>query len=210
MKRTGNNNKKKGQQVVKHSMVIVEIPNWKSEPILSRKMRFKALSAISGAAITWPELASAVTGVIATAATTSVHVAVAIRIRRVDIYFSATAAGTITEAIIDWDADTGVSVYSPNSSTEATTASIADIKHLSCVPPANSQASMWQYVATAATSLKLSVPASAVVDITVDYVFNDSDSAIAGPALSGATLGTIYHKQPDTNLSVMGNLNTIA
>jgi hypothetical protein len=127
----------------------------------------------------------------------------------VDIYFTATAAGTFTESIIDWVSQTS-GFSNPSSSVEMANTSTAEFKHLRANPPKDSIALMWHESDDNTSILKLTAPVSSIVDITMEYVMNDSDALVVGPTLSGATLGTIYHKQPTANMSVVGNLNTIA
>ncbi len=191
-------------------MVVAAIPQWFSEPIQTRQCRWKATSGFSNAAYSGREIAQAVVGMFATAATTSYHLARALRIKCIDIYFVATALGTITEVVVDWAVSTGVLVYTPNSSIERATTSTAEMQHLRAVPPVGSLSSMWQEADSTTDLVTLTLPVSAILDFTVEYVLNDSDAAMLTTNPSGATAGTIYHRQLDANLAVMGNPNTIA
>jgi hypothetical protein len=83
--------------------------------------------------------------------------------------------------------------------------------HLAAVPPKKSLSGEWLECNSTTDIVSLSCPVSGILEIWVDYVLNDSDAAVAtSPALSGATVGTIYHRQINADASVLGNLNTIA
>lgn len=185
-------------------------PMWRSEPVRSKTSRFKVNSALSNDTFTVEDLVASVVGIYATGSTTSNHLCVAMRLRKIKLWFTATSVGANTEAIIDWNVSTNESLYSPNSSISRSTMSSAEYAYLCASPPKDSLADLWQRSTTTFTLVSLSAPAGAIIDITVDYVLNDSDAAISGPALSGATSGTIYHKQPNADANIVGNLNTIA
>ena len=172
-------------------------------------MRFHVTSAISAVTFSPEDICSGVVGVFATAATTSAHLARSMRMKKIKIYFNATAVGTYTEAIVDWASNGTLDIYSPNSSVEKATMSSADMCVLVARPPAGSYASMWLQPDVTTALLTLTLPAGAIVDYTLQYVLNDSDALLVGPAIIGATLGTIYHSTIG-NSTVSGALNSIS
>ena len=182
-------------------------PQWKSEPILTKTLRAHATSALSAVSISPESIVSNVVGLIAVTSTTSAHLARSMRLKKIKVYFNATAVGTYTEAIVDWASDGTMDIYSPNSSVEKATMSSADMCVLVSKPPPGSYASMWLQSDVNTALVTLTIPAGAVVDITVDYVVNDSDAVLNGPAIIGATVGTIYHLTV-SNLVASGALNT--
>lgn len=189
---------------------IVSLPKWLPEPIYTRTMRFKVNGTLSNDTFTYEDVAAGVVGIIALTASTSAHIARAIRIRRIQVWFLATAVGTHTEGILDWDADVAQDIYSPETSQSVSTMSTAGYAHLSVVPPKNANQNMWHLASSADDVITMSLPAGALIEITVDYVMNDSEANLTGPAVSGATVGLMYHKQINADASVIGNLNTIA
>jgi hypothetical protein len=199
------------KRVANRNPQLQAIPAWMAEPVCSRKIRWKINSPLSNDTLAGLDLSRAVVGIVATSATAGYHLARAVRLRRIDIYFCATANGTLTEAIVDWSVTTGSLVYAPNSSKEMATTSTAEMLHLQAYPPQKALSSDWQEANSTTDLVSLTAPVSSIVEIWVDYVLNDSDAAIAtSPSLSGATTGTIYHRQLNADASVMGNLNTIA
>ncbi len=182
-------------------------PIWRAEPVLTKTVRFHCTSTMSQITLTNENVAGGVCGLVATAATTSVHIAKAFRLRKIAVWFCATAAGTYTSACIDWASSTTLDVFSPNSSLELSTMSIAEMVCLKGTPPKNSLVSFWVEPQETTGYITISCPAGSLIDMTVDYVINDAAAAVSGPTLSGATLGTMYHKN-HPNL-VVNQLNTI-
>jgi hypothetical protein len=184
---------------------------WKSEVIITRKCRFRASAAVAEIALQYIDLAGAVAGIIGLTSTTSVEVARAIRIKKFEIFFNATTAGTVVEGVIDWNSGFNAgTAYAPGSSMSEYSTSTAEYSHISSRPPPDSQQDLWHSALDTTAAVTITLPAGGVLDITLDYVINDSNAAVTGPAVTGATVALIYHKQPDANLVVMGNLNTIA
>lgn len=190
-------------------MILRSPPMWKSEPIITKTTRFHVTSAISAVAFSVEDIAGGVVGIVATAATTSAHVARSFRLKKIRVFFNATAVGTYTESIVDWASDGTKDIYSPNSSVEKATMSSADMCILVARPPAGSYASMWLQPDVTTALLTLTLPAGAIVDYTCQYVVNDSDAVLNGPAITGATLGTFYHPTIG-NSTVSGALNSIS
>lgn len=186
-------------------------PPFKSEIVVSRKIRFKATAAVSEIGLAPRELAMAVAGIVAVSTTTSGVLARAIRLRKVEAWFVAATAGTPVEAVIDWNSSAAAGgTYSPTSSVQEVAMSTAEYSHLKSSPPPLSAASLWHDGSDTTGIMTLTLPAGGIVDITCDFVYNDSNAVLSGASISGATVGLWYHKQPDPNLVVLGNLNTIA
>ncbi len=186
-------------------------PVFKSEIIMTRKMRFRATAAVSEVSLQYRDLASGVVGIVAVTTTTSGILARAIKLKRVDTWFNAATAGTPVEGVIDWNSLPGTAfVAGPGSSVSKYSTSTAEYTHLKSSPPVGSSAALWRDASDTSAAFTITLPAGGILDITLDYVVNDSNAVVSGASISGATIGTWYHKQPDTNLSVMGNLNSIA
>jgi hypothetical protein len=56
----------------------------------------------------------------------------------------------------------------------------------------------------------LDLSTGALVDMVVEYTLNDGQAVISGPTIASGTLGRISHFSPDANLTVLGDINTIA
>lgn len=186
-------------------------PIWKSEIVTTRRMRFKATAAVLEVSLGIREIAMSVAGVVAVTTTTSGILCKAIRLRKVETWFNAATAGTPVEAMIDWNSTAAAgTTYGPGSSISQFSTSTAEYSHIKSSPPEGSYASLWHAADDQTSGVTVTIPAGGICDITCDFVYNDSNAIVSGASLSGATVGLWYHKQPDTNLVVMGNVNTIA
>ncbi len=200
---------RKGKQLIRRE--VSSRPGvFKSEYVLTRKVRFQATGALSGVSLGIREIASGVAGVVATSTTTCNIIATAIRLKRVECWFTAATAGTPVEAVIDWNSGLGAGyTYAPGSSVSETSTSTAEYAHLVSHPPPNSFSDMWHAADDTSSAVQLTLPSGGIVDFTIDYVLNDSNTGVAGSSIAGGTNGLIYHKKPDTNLVVQGALNSI-
>lgn len=186
-------------------------PTFVSEIVMSRRMRFKATAAVDQVTLTFRDIASSVVGVVAVTTTTSGILARTIRVKDASIWFTATTAGTPVEGVIDWNCNNAAgAVFSPGSSRSVYSTSVGEYSHLGSKPPKGSNQSFWHSGDDTTGAVTVTLPAGGILDFTVDYVVNDSNAVLAGASLTGATVGLWYHKQPDPNLIVMGNLTTIA
>jgi hypothetical protein len=186
-------------------------PQFKSEIMVTRRIRFKATAAVAEVSLQVRDISSGVAGIVAVTTTTSGILARAIRLRSLEMWFTAATAGTPVEGIIDWNSLPGTAfVAGPGSSISEYSTSLSEYTHLRASPPVGSSASFWRDAADTSSIVTLTIPAGGIIDITCDFVYNDSNAVVSGASISGATVGLWYHKQPDTNLQVMGNLNSIA
>lgn len=186
-------------------------PVFKSEMVVSRTVRFKATAAVSEVALQVRDISSGVPGIVAVSTTTSGILARAIKLRKISMWFTAATAGTPVEGVIDWNSSPGTAyVAGPNSSVQTYSTSLSEYSHLKSNPPVGSSASLWRTAEDTSAIVTITLPAGGILDITCDFVYNDSNAVVSGASISGATVGNWYHKQPDPNLVVMGNLNTIA
>jgi hypothetical protein len=201
--------KKDGKQVRDRRIVPVP-PVFKSEIILARKLRFKASSAVSEVSIRHRDIAMAF-GIVAVTTTTSGILVWAHKLLKIDLWFTAATAGTPVEGVVDWNSSPGTSfIAGPGSSKSAVATSTAEYAYLSVRPPKLSQQDCWHKGDDTASAFTLTLPAGGILDITAEVVLNDSNAVLSGDSITGGTIGTWYHKQPDPNLIIMGNLNTIA
>ncbi len=186
-------------------------PQFKSEIVLQRRMRFKASAAVDQVSLQYRDLASSVVGIVALTTTTSGVLARAIRVKSIEMWFTAATAGTPVEGVIDWNSEPGTAyIAGPGSSVSATSTSVGEYTHLKSRPLPTSGQNFWHTGNDTASACTVTVPAGGILDITCEFVYNDSANALSGASITGATIGTWYHKQPDVNLVVMGNLNSIA
>lgn len=178
---------------------------------MSRRMRFKATAALDQVSLTYRDIASAVVGIVAITTTTSGILARTMRVRDISLWFTAATAGTPVEGVLDWNNSTATgAVFGPNSSRSMYSTSTAEYSHLRSSPPEMSNGALWHSADDTTLCIDITCPSGGIIDITIDYVVNDSGPSLSGASIVGATIGRWYHKQPDPNILVLGNLNTIA
>lgn len=176
-----------------------------------RKLRFVANSTMVSALITPSRLAAAA-GLIATGATTSVHMCYAVRMREVSIWAYAGPVGSsAVTATLDWNSTSGAgNIFAPGNAVSDTSFSSAVPAHVHSSPPEGSNASFWHTPMDTTTLITLSGPAQSIIDVVIEYVINDANTVISGPTIAGASTGQIYHRDLVSDARVTGGLNPIA
>jgi hypothetical protein len=186
-------------------------PVFHSEILLTRRIRFRATADVSEASIRCIDISSAVVGIVATAATTCNILCKSIKLRAIELWFLATAAGTPVMGVIDWNSAPGTAFPAgPGSSVTGTNSSASDYTMIRASPPVMSSASFWRGADDTSSMATITLPSGGFIDVTVDFAYNDSDGGVSGAAIVGGSTGLWYHRNLNTLLTVMGNLNTIA
>jgi hypothetical protein len=178
---------------------VVAIPQVVQSPVFSRTIRYSATAAVSQGFTPLALLHSL--GVVASAPLAVWPFCESFRLRRIDIYFTATtASGSVTPQ----GANVNFTASAPNYGNKsrevaATTMSTGEVTHLSATPRANEIAGMWNSgVNDTTTIFNLTCPANAVVDLSWSFTLNDNEDTpnalvIAGPA----SIGVVYYLSPD-------------
>jgi hypothetical protein len=145
--------------------------------------------------VTWSNLASFV-GVIAASSTTSVYLSNCIRLRKIELWAPVQTAGTAITSSITWTSS-AFDFESPPITRSDSSISYDHPAYLCVLPPRGSVASKWHRSDDTTVVYDMRCPVGTTVDFTFDWVLSDSattQAQIAGPALSGATAGIVYHK----------------
>ncbi len=204
------NTKVRGRQTLRQKTVIdhrLGIPQWEAQVIRSFHIRYRA-TALSTVSFDGAELA-AMCGVVATAATTSVQLSTAVRVKKIEMWGPVATAGTAVETRIDWQtSSTTLNLFSPGSTVSDSSISFDRPAYVCAKPPVESSSSKWQSSASTVTVCTIACPPGTILDFHLNFVINDNEAPVAGPALSGAVLGTIYHPVVNTNFQVVA-LNSI-
>ncbi len=189
---------------------IPQPPQWKSECILTRKLRFAATSQVTDVSLTVKELAQSI-GIFAVTVSSAYIIPFAFRVKSVEMWGYPTSGAGHAETIIDWNSNPASGAgYSPGLSVEGISSNVSEPAYVKSSPPPNSYASWWHNVDDTNTLFKLTCPDGTILDIVFEYVVNDAELGIAAPSVSSATVGAIYHRQPDALFVIQGGLNTIA
>jgi hypothetical protein len=123
------------------------------------------------------------------------------RLRRIDIYFTAT---TVSGSVTPQGANVNFTASTPsygNKSREiaATTMSTGEVTHLVATPRPNEIAGMWNSgVNDTTTIFNLTCPPNAVVDFSWSFTLNDNEDTPNALTVTGpAAVGTVYYLPPD-------------
>jgi hypothetical protein len=135
--------------------------------------------------------------VVALTSTTSANLFAAVRLRKVELWGSPDpATGIPATCKIEWSTNAGGTGLNsgPSTAISDTVMGTGKYCHVRSVPPANCLAGFWLNgaIGTSFDLFEFSIPVNGIMDITIDAVLNYAEPAIAGPALVGATAGTLY------------------
>lgn len=166
-------------------------------------------SAIVDSVVTAAELYQVAS--VALTATTSANLFHAIRLRKVEIWGSPDpAVGGETTCKIEWSTNASTNLFSgPGTSVSDTVMGTGKYCHVRSRPPANQLADFWLNGASggALDIFEFTIPERGILDITIDGVLNYAEPTIAGPAVVGATPGTLFIR-PVGGLTPVNPLNT--
>lgn len=144
------------------------------------------------------------------ASTTCNSLAYAVRLRKVQIWFTAPSLGSNVSATIEWNAGStgflldGVSVA-------ATTSSTTEYGHLSTRPPVDSLAGWYQAGPSGATNelFSMSAPAGATIQVDFDWVPNFTEALYGSLSTTGGSVGLLGCRAWSSNILALPPLNSI-
>jgi len=164
------------------------------QAIRSFKLRTQASSSYTDQ-ITWRDF-SAMVGIIATGSTTSVCLSSCIRLKTVEIWAPVQTAGTAVTASVSW-LNSALDFESPPVTHSDSSISFDHPAYLCLKPPKGSISSKWHRSDDDTLVMDLRCPTGTTIDWLFDWVLSDSltiQAQIAGPTISGGTVGVVYHK----------------
>jgi hypothetical protein len=139
-------------------------------------------------------------GLIATAAVTSVHLVTAFRLSRVRIWAPAPFGSVSTSNVsITWD-ETVADFVSPPVTQSDSSVNPNKPAYLDVVPPRGSLADKWHSPGQTDGICFMTYPTGSIIDFFFQFVLDDSGGPLAGPAIAGGVVGTIYHRSFNTLL----------
>lgn len=153
-------------------------------------------------------------GVIATGATTSSFISDQFRVKRICVWTPPAAVGSFATVALKYTDDPASNTQSGAPKTVSDTTVSPDFPAYACLEPPSDNSSIfsqWWDSSLTTTMVNVSVPVNSVVDIDFQFILDDIGATTAGPTLSGATAGNIYH-HPITagagTLTVVGQMNS--
>lgn len=184
-------------QIDSKNDLYTTIPKMIAQPTRDWTLRFvNTGAAIVGRAFTSLELASML-GLIATTATTSIYISSVFRLRRVKIWCLPSAVGVPCTVQAFWQ-NVIDSAFVLSSAPKPETDTSLSVDHYAFVelriPKDSAVIGKWWNVVHGVSPLNLTAPPDAVVEFDFQWICDDLGTNSSGPALVGATPGTIYHK----------------
>lgn len=190
---------------------IVAVPQITQIPVHRRTIRYAAANAVSQT-FNSRMLFGALGGIASGGFLVTPWVG-ALRIRKIDVYFTAQTAGLPVSSNINWV--NNVAIFGTrNRETVATTMSIGNVTHMQASPLRTEVAGMWLSSETNTTAVfQMTVPDGAIVDVEFEYTLYDNELAhTAIPITNLATVGFVYYLAldgPASNNLVPQALSTI-
>jgi len=185
-------------------------PSYKAQAVRNWKVRMDVTANAAVQTLTAAQLASVV-GIIATSATTSVFMSDSYRLRRVSLWSWTATQGTTVDIMLKFpDSGNSAGQGGPPCVVLDSSASMDRPAYVTLKPPRTSAQNLWQDCSASNTAPVLSYlsPQLAIMDLEFEFIIDDLGVIVAGPAIGGATLGTIYHHSVAT-LQVVTPLNRI-
>jgi len=173
--------------------VMLKPPQLESNIRLTHKFRFTATAAATGSSINGLCL-SGVAGVIGIFINTDVQpIAQAFRLKRVSIWSPPAAQGSNATAAVEFVG--GATGLYGNREFSDTSVSTSQPAYVSCRPPKDSAASMWQDPTVANNILfNITCGAGSIVDVEMDYILTDlNGSNVTLLSAATAALGRMYY-----------------
>ncbi len=146
-----------------------------------------------------------------TTTTTCVSLAYAVRLKRIQIWFTSPSLTTNVSATVEWNAgSTGFLL--DGVSAAATSSSTTEYGHLSTKPPTDSLAGWYQAGVSGATNVifSMSAPAGAVIQVDFDWVPNFTEATYGTLSTTAGVVGTIGCRAWNANILALPPLNSIS
>jgi len=167
-------------------------PQYRSQPIVRRVMRYECTAAQVGLTITPQKLCCSL-GTVCTVTNTTVACFIgAVRVRRIQLWGMTTTSGTSASVSVNYD---GTSGFAPNTELASDTINVSEYAYISGKPPANSAASFWGKFDDTDTIFTVNLPSGGIMDLDLEYIQYDEDNGVNVFALSSgsAILGSVYY-----------------
>ncbi len=161
-------------------------PQYKSQPVLRRTLRFVASAVQSSVVITPKSLCASLGSVCASNTTTMYILAGSVRVRRIQMWVGTATSGTQANVLVNFYT-TGVAAT--NYEVGDDTINSSTLAYISVKPPSGTQAQFWNPVSSTTTLFSLTSSANCVMDLDLEYIMSDNDTG--NPTYASTQVGTI-------------------
>ena len=205
-----NNNKDEEIQLLRQLVSLQKLsappPKWMANPPQFRAVRWSAVAAQGETDFTVRQLLFA--QCVATTSTSLTPLAYAVRLRKVQIWFTSPALGTNVSSEIEWTA-AGTGFLLNQTSVSQTSSSTTEYSYLVSKPPRDSLAAWYQGGVSSLSNVlfSFSMPADAIIQIDFDWVPNYTEAIYTSNASSALVVGTLYCQQINANVLSLAPLN---
>jgi hypothetical protein len=184
-------------------------PPYRQQPVYKKMVRCDVAANAATQTVSAANLGSML-GVISTSATTSLFLSQNFRLKKVEMWSWTSTIGTTVDIELKWtDTTTAGGQAGPPQTVGDSSASVDRPAYVCLKPRKTTIWNDWQSVASTNTMLSYYSPQQAIMDLYFEWFVDDIGALTAGPALTGATTGTIYHHNIAT-LSAVGPINSVA
>lgn len=193
MKTTRKTNlKTKKQIVVTNDKIASHPPPFSAQSKREITVRCISNAAQTNVAFTYGQLAG-ILGIIGTSTTTSAFLTTVFKLRRIRMWGPVATAGTPVTNSVTWT-ETSADFESPPVTKSDTSVSFDYPAFIDAAPPRGSLASKWHGSGQGSEIFALTYPTGCVIDFSFSFILNDFGGNLAGPTISGGTIGNMYHK----------------
>ncbi len=176
------------------------IPSYQSNYTVPVHLRFSVAAGPGSTNVRSSDICSSL-GVMAATATTAYPFFKYIKLKRIEVWGNTDATNLLGTASILFGNAVEDNVVAREFSDS--TVSSAVPAHVVAIPPAGSQASFWQINTNTDILFTFYYPDSAIIDVYVDAILADSNTAPPAITVSGATAGIVYYQPLDGDGGVL-------
>lgn len=183
-------------------------PKWSAIQPHSRSVRWVATAAQGETDFLIQNLLAA--QMMALGTTSAAYLAAAVKLKRVQIWFTSPTIGTNVSAELEWNA-AGTGFLEPSTAISATSSSTTEYSYLDARPPADCLASWYQGGTTSITNaiFSFSLPADGILQVDFDWVPNFGENSLGTVTSSGLTTGVVYCRAINANVLPIAPLNSM-
>jgi hypothetical protein len=183
----------RNKKSVPKAQIFLSPPSFLARPVLRYHVRTLATSPQIDAPVAYNQL-SALVGIVATSAITSVNLTSGFRLKRIRIWAPAPFGSVATSvASVTWTESAADYITPPvtvaDSSVNPSVPVFVDAK-----PPRGSLADKWHDPNQTNGICIMTYPAGSIVDFIFNYVLDDFGGPQASFAIAGGVTGTVYHR----------------
>lgn len=193
---TPNNTKKRGARRARQNKysgatrsVRGHPPQLRTNVMLSHTYRYTATSAQASTQFSTAALLLAAGCVGTVLNTTVTSVFQSVRVRRLSIYSPPASQGSFATCSVEWNGTVG----SGTQEVSDTSNSVSQPAMISSAPPRNSLGGFWSSSVSNTALFTIICPAGSIIDLSLDLIMSDDETANPTRAVATAVLGTTYY-----------------